>query len=369
MASLHRRPRSKYWHAAWRDAAGKLHLRSTKETARHKAWEIARGWEHVERNATTEAQVRKVLSEILERNTGQPLRSPTVRQWFTEWVQGKSVETKERYTGIGNAFLKHLEKTADRPLIAVTPVDVQGYVNGLKESKVSDKTVALHLQALKSAFNLARRMQLIESSPTDPITVVVEDEIQRELFTEAEAKLLLDAAEGEWKTLLMVGYYTGLRLMTAATLRWDALDMAAKTIAVPKPGKHGKAALIPMHERLHAHLTTVAGSDRTDQCMMPTLASTESGGKRGLSREFKGIAVKAGVDLREVTRANGHKFCKRTFHSLRHGFVSALANQGVAPEQRLAITGHKTDSSHARYTHLETETLRAALNKLPAIPE
>jgi len=88
-----------------------------------------------------------------------------------------------------------------------------------------------------------------------------------------------------------------------------------------------------------------------------------------IERKFKEIVIKAGVDLREVTRPNGHKFCKRSFHSLRHGFVSGLANQGVAPEQRRAMTGHKTDGAHARYTHLESETLRTAVNKLPAIPE
>jgi hypothetical protein len=33
------------------------------------------------------------------------------------------------------------------------------------------------------------------------------------------------------------------------------------------------------------------------------------------------------------------------------------------------MTGHKTDGSHARYTHLEIETFRTAINKLPAIPE
>jgi len=41
----------------------------------------------------------------------------------------------------------------------------------------------------------------------------------------------------------------------------------------------------------------------------------------------------------------------------------------VAPEQRRAMTGHKTDGAHARYTHLETETLRKAVNKLPSIPD
>jgi len=369
MASLHRRPRSNYWQAAWRDAGGKLHIRSTKETTRNKAWEIARGWEQVERNAKTESQVRKVVAEILHRNTGQTLRTPTAREWFKEWLKGKGEETKGRYSGVAKGFLGHLEKRADQPLLGVTPADIQSYIDTREERKWSDKTTALHLQALKSAFNSARRLQLIDSNPADPISVTVEEEVQRELLTEAEAKLILDAAEGEWKTLVLVGYYTGLRLATAAALRWDSLDLAKKTISIRKPGKRGRAVVLPIHAKLDAHLMSIASNDRVDDYVMPTLASAESGGKRGLSRKFKEIVRKAGVDLREVTRANGHKFCKRSFHSLRHGFVSGLANQGVAPEQRRAMTGHKTDGAHSRYTHLETETLRKAINKLPGIPD
>ena len=146
MASLHRRPRSKYWHASWRDAAGKQHLRSTKETSRTKALVIALGWEHAEKTAVTEATVRKVLSEILQRNTGTGIRMPTVRDWFTEWLKEKGEETKARYTGISNSFLLHLGKRADQPLAGIAPVDVRSYVNKLKEAKHSDKTVSLHLQ-------------------------------------------------------------------------------------------------------------------------------------------------------------------------------------------------------------------------------
>jgi len=181
---------------------------------RHKAWEVARGWEHAEKTARTETQVRKVLSEILHRNTGQTLRTPTVRVWFAEWLKGKSEETKGRYSGVEKAFLTHLGERADRPLGGVNPADIQGYIEtGREEKKWSDKTAALHLQVLKSAFNTARRLQLIDANPADPVSVSVEDEIERELFTETEAKLILDAAEGEWKTLLLVGYYSALRLI------------------------------------------------------------------------------------------------------------------------------------------------------------
>jgi integrase len=355
-------------------------MRSTKEIRREKAWEIARGWEHVERNASNEAQVRKVMSEILQRNTGQPLRTPTVREWFVEWLQSKAEGTKDRYQAVASDFFEYLGERADRALKDVMPRDVEGYVNRMKGAKFSDKTIALHLQALKSAFNHARRMQVIDASPADPITFEVKDELEREMFSEAEGKALIDAAEGEWKTLLRIGYYTGLRLMTAATLRWgsqdtvqqrggNCVDLAASLIMAPKPGKRGKYALIPIHEHLLPFLKECADGSSADGYVMPKLASGESGGKRGLSRQFKAIAKKANVDLHEITRPNGHKFCLRSFHSLRRGFVSGLANKGVTPERRRAITGHKTEREHGRYTHHEIQVLREEINKLPPIPE
>jgi integrase len=148
-------------------------------------------------------------------------------------------------TVVGLAAPGELADRADQPLQGVTPTDIQSYINTKEEKKWSDKTAALHLQALKSAFNTARRLQLIDSNPADPISVTVEEEVQRELFTEAEAKLILDAAEGEWKTLVLVGYYTGLRLAKAAALRWDVLDLAKKTIFIQKPGKRGRAVVLP----------------------------------------------------------------------------------------------------------------------------
>ena len=56
---------------------------------------------------------------------------------------------------------------------------------------------------------------------------------------------------------------------------------------------------------------------------------------------------------------------KRTFHSLRHSFTSALANAGVGEEIRMKLTGHTTKSSHTRYTHLELGSLKRAVTALP----
>jgi len=374
MASVQRRPRSKFWHGAWRDVSGKLHMRSTKEENRTKAQEVVNGWERAEHKARNESQVRKVMSEILERNTDQPLRTPSVREFLTDWLASKSLETGNRYAGVANAFYKHLGERADRPLKDVMPRDIQSYINEMRTVQASDKTTQLHLQALKSAFNYACKMLLLDMNPADPITVKVDDEEVREIFTPAEVKLIIDAAEGEWKTLIRLGYYTGLRLTTAACLRKDAIEMKGSdnlpVIKVAKPGKRAKPVMIPVHKDFITHLKKALASTAADEdYLLPSLAGAESGGKRGLSRTFKEIVIKSGVDMREITRPNGNKFCKRSFHSLRHGSTSDMANKGVSQELRMEITGHKTEREHARYTHIETETLRVAVDTMDAIPE
>lgn len=56
-----------------------------------------------------------------------------------------------------------------------------------------------------------------------------------------------------------------------------------------------------------------------------------------------------------------------SFHSLRHTFVSALANAGVSAEARKKPSGLADDRTHAKYTHHEIEKLRTAVDTLPRV--
>jgi integrase len=96
----------------------------------------------------------------------------------------------------------------------------------------------------------------------------------------------------------------------------------------------------------------------------PTLASKGPGGKHGLSEGFKRIMRRAGVDTQLSEGKGVRKFCKRTFHSLRHSFTSSLANAGVPEEIRMKLTGHTTRDIHTRYTHHEHESLKNAIDLL-----
>ena len=43
-----------------------------------------------------------------------------------------------------------------------------------------------------------------------------------------------------------------------------------------------------------------------------------------------------------------------------------MANAGVSKELRMKIVGH-TSNAHERYTHIDAETLQAALRGLPSL--
>ena len=119
---------------------------------------------------------------------------------------------------------------------------------------------------------------------------------------------------------------------------------------------------IPMHPKLQAHLESMAGDSAGT--ISPTLARQKIPGRSGLSRQFMEIMRAAGIDPGKVDGKN-RTFSKLSFHSLRHGFVSAMANAGIAPELRQKLAGHSSGGSHRKYTHLELWPLREAIGKIP----
>ena len=63
----------------------------------------------------------------------------------------------------------------------------------------------------------------------------------------------------------------------------------------------------------------------------------------------------------------GRTTASLSFHSLRHTFISALANAGVASDLRQRLSGHSDDKTHQGYTHHDDAIMRAAIGSLPAV--
>lgn len=69
--------------------------------------------------------------------------------------------------------------------------------------------------------------------PTKPAEAVELPEAigkERGTFTPTEVKLLVEKAEGEWKLLITLAYFTGARLSDCCRMQWDGVDLAGETL-------------------------------------------------------------------------------------------------------------------------------------------
>jgi integrase len=373
MASIHKDPRNKspFWYCAYTLPDGRRAFRSTKQRDRKKASDICRMLEKASEKARagelSEVQVRKLLDEVLESVGQPPMQSESVRSFFANWLSGKQLAitkgTHTHYKKVLERFLEGLGERAEKSLANVRPGDVASFRDArLKIDGISIGTLLLELKAIRSVFSTARRHGLILHNPAEAVDMPTDKPLSREVFTPEEVRAILDVASEEWRTLILFGYYLGGRLKDLATLSWEAIDLASGIVFYTQ-GKTGQKVEVPIHQDLEDRLLSIAG-DNPRGLLCPKLAKMSPDGRNGLSNQFARLMVKAGVDQRKV-QSGRNWFSRKSFHSLRHSFSSALANAGISADVRMKLTGHRSVDVHQRYTHMQLEPLKQAIATLP----
>jgi integrase len=375
VASVHKDPRGKspYWYCAYTLVDGRRVFRSTKQRDRKNALDICRALEKASDKARagelTEIQVRKLLDEILEGVGQRPLSSETVRSFFTNWLSGKKLSTAEgtykHYKKAVGKFLAVLGDRAEKSIASVGPRDVEAFRDArLKEDGISIGTLVLDVKTVRSVFSSARRRGLILHNPAEAVELPVNKPLARDIFSPEEISMLLQGAPDEWRTLILLGYYVGGRLTDMANLSWNSVELASGIVFFEQ-GKTEARVEVPIHPDLEERLLAIAG-DTPSGYLCPTLAKTRVDGRKGLSNQFAKIMRDAGLNQHQVKSAK-NSFSRKSFHSLRHSFTSALANAGISADVRMRLTGHKSLDVHQRYTHMELEPLRKAIAALPKL--
>ncbi len=385
MASVHRDPknRSPFWYAAFTLPDGTRRFRSTKLTERSKALKLAMEWEHLARSVAerdpTGAQIARVNLDIYERATGNRVEvvflGEFLRSWYERAASLKSHRTALRYKQVVEDFLNHIGPNRAKANIGgVRETDIQSFLDKEAKDGKSATTVAIAAKVLRIPFNLAFRQGLILRQPVSALDIPDGNAKQRKAFSWAQVLKLISAAEGDWKTAVMLGAYCGMRLGDCVNLRWESVSLETEMVTyVPEKnsrGKRRKELAVPIHSQLKRHLEALKASAKPEQgYLCPDLQGRSVGGRSGLSKAFiDGVMAKAGIMVRPATSkavGKGRHFTPLSFHSLRHSFNSEMANKGVPQEQRRRLTGHTSDQMNDRYSHIDSKVLRRAVGKLP----
>jgi integrase len=324
----------------------------------------------------TIAAARVMLLELAKAGGTGEIRLWTVREWVNEWLAARlpvtAATTAAAYKTHTTRFLETLGPKADARIETLEAGDFRKFRDATRKGRAA-KTANLGLKIMRSCFQAAVKEGVLLANPAASVETLPEtDSVTREPFTWSEVENILSACpDDEWKALVLLGALAGLRLGDAARLKLGNVDFKAGTISLvaQKKARKGKAFTVPLHPRLSKALAALPRPISASLPLLPSLAPLAIAGRSGLSLQFSRI-------LEAAAKANKPKTPEdpdwqggtrgRSFHSLRHTFVSLLANSGVDSETRRLLSDHATESAHRIYTHHEIETLRAAVNKIGA---
>jgi len=381
MASIFKRPGSPNYFCCFRGPTGAWVKKTTKEKDRRKAQVICVAWEQAanaaSRGELTAIQTRKILAELVAVSSGEELTNYTVEGWLNEWLKNKSgsasKNTMVRYRQVIRDFLNHMGNRSKVSLAGLTPADFIAFRDSLFRDGRAVSTCNMVIKKILSVpFESARKMGYIPTNPTAGVDLLKDrgekGKIGREPFSAEELEKLTSVAEGDWRGAILAAVTTGLRLGDIANLRWEAIDWEVGFIRVEAITKTGVPIVLPLHPDFETWLRERnRGIGRAP--VFPSLLDRNIGGAHGLSAQFRSIMRAARVTGKVTERKGdaGRTRYSKGFHSLRHTFISRLANAGVHADIRQKLAGHADERVHQNYTHHELETLREAVKKLPRI--
>ena len=230
-------------------------------------------------------------------------------------------------------------------LSEIDDLRIDQYAAAKTKAGLNPKTVNNTLTVLRKSLVVAKRWKRIETVPE--IEWCKTEKPKFDFLDFEEAARLLQAADEEWRPMLLTAVRTGLRLGELRALRWEDVDLVTRRLVVnqgiargvissPKNGRTREVQLSPQLVEILGHHRHLRGEYVF--CQPSGRILTKNGCKAPLKRACR----LAG--LRQVG-----------WHMLRHSFASHLAMRGVPIKIIQELMGHATLEMTLRYSHLSPE--------------
>lgn len=287
-------------------------------------------------------------------------------------------DTLAVYEGQFGQFVTWMEANhADvKALADVGPDLAAEYASHLNLERLAPGTYNKHVRVLELVFRVLMRSARMERNPWGEISRKKLEVCSRRELTTVELRKVCQNADGEMRSLLAIGVYTGMRLKDCAGLRWAETDLVRGIITrVPSKTarRTGKPVIIPIHPALREILTTASKED--PDYVLPAMARDYLAGGTGKRRIIDSIQdhfASQGVRIHKPGTGPGtgkRAVLEVGFHSLRHSFVSLCREAGTSQAVVQSIVGHSSPSMLAHYTHVGLGAATTAIAALPSVLE
>lgn len=286
----------------------------------------------------TPDELRELLKVYLA--TDFPGRRPSTIHWAEQW-------TSQWLT-----WMKACHYTT------VTQENLQRYVNHLFDrlSPNSASNMLIYVRRFLRWLESSGHCQL---TPRMGIrTPKVANQPKAVPITRDEYMKLREVAAGHWMDwIIMLGWNTGMSMADCMGLRWENVDLEQGMISIHRR-KTGTQAIIPFSPDDELGRAMAARADSAPHRQPEDFVSPDAGMRlRPNEPTISDVGRCAFYHIREAAGIPKGK----TFHGLRHSFVSMLANSGMSTALASKVSGHLDPRVFSRYVHPNTAALRQGI--------
>lgn len=248
----------------------------------------------------------------------------------------------------------------DLPVQAVTTADVSAYLYAVDRRPVTRRSYAGSLSAF---FNWLMDQGAVASNPVRDVTLERVAAKHPRYLSQADVDAICNAimsdgagpykraASGLWLLpIVRANVYLGLRASEIVHVRWQHVDLQARTLVVAHTDtfttKAGRERTLPLCQPV---VDVLASLEPSCEWAFPNASGWQLT-RHYLSRAFKRYARAAGLP---------EHVC---LHTTRHTCASWLAERGASVEAIRSYLGHSSVVVTERYMHLSPSSLAAQVS-------
>ncbi len=330
------------------------------------------GFYYVEFFDPTQLQIRRISTGTQNKSQAKNFLSKFSFEFYQEKpnISKSLYEFKEEYLKfVGSNYSSHYLRS-----IKLSFSQIINFLGNIQLSEInirilqeffssiykrSPKAAELYLRTLKASFSRAVDWDYISENPFKKVKLPKSTKTFPLFITEQQLNnILLEIKQEYLKDLIIVAFYSGMRLSEIINMQWSQVDFTERYICVKNIStfttKSKKDRIIPMCEKLYSTLI-----NRYEKLIYKNSAIY-------IFERFNGVRY-----INDFVSKSFKKTIKQTdlnpilkFHSLRHSFASNLVQKGASLYIVKELLGHESITTTQIYSHLKRENLFEAIKLL-----
>ena len=289
---------------------------------------------------------RRSISAPSKKNTGYKLDDMAALylsfcfRRFVKKTAGNKVTVIQR-------FVKHI---GDITIDAVTPHMIEGFLR----TRPTNNSWNAYRKDIAAMWEYGVKvLQWTHKNPVRAVAIMPHTPEPKRIPTEAEVLRLIQAAGEQDRALLMVYLNTLARKSEIFRLRWEDVNLEARTITLwtrKRKGGSLQADVLPMNEMLASVLDGLWQKRTQNEWVF--LSPKTGKPYRGLKRKMEILCRRAGISP------------PFGFHALRHFMASFLADRKKRSTKTVQkLLRHKNINTTERYLHSIGDGMREAMDE------